>query len=207
MKSSTAKQKSLHGSSSFSVLSGSAGDIVIERESQNEFLNALRKLQQERLIVARLGFAEKAFELDGKINELRTRIKTERKREEKLLVREGMNELREIQQEKRQLLEDELEREKREFEAKFEEEMQTMLNRQERDFVNLVKNATRRAIGRVKKCNCTKPYLCRHNKTASYNTRKPSKEVVTYRRNAQRLKKGKPHPPCGIVISNSEKTA
>jgi hypothetical protein len=48
--------------------------------------------------------------------------------------------------------------------------------------------ATRRALGRVKKCNCKQPYLCSHNKTASFNTRRPLKVVVQYRRNARRLK-------------------
>lgn len=40
----------------------------------------------------------------------------------------------------------------------------------------------------MKKCNCRQAYLCSHNKTASFNTRRPLKIVVQYRRNARRLK-------------------
>ena len=188
MESSTTKQKALTGSSSNSVISGTIP--VIKRESQNAFLNALRKLQQERLIVARLGFAEKAFELDKSIEILRKKVKEEKKKEEKKLLEEGLKALNKKQKEKRKKLEEDLEKEKQELEEKFSEEGKLLLQRQERELLNLIKGATRRAIGRVKKCNCAKPYLCHHNKTASYNTRKPSKEVVQYRRNAARLKKG-----------------
>ena len=56
-----------------------------------------------------------------------------------------------------------------------------------------MESATRRAVGRAKKCNCLHEYTCRHNKTASYNTRRPSHTVVQYRRNAKRLKEaGRP---------------
>ncbi|CAN0434326.1 unnamed protein product, partial [Discosporangium mesarthrocarpum] len=54
----------------------------------------------------------------------------------------------------------------------------------------LVESAIKRAVGRSKSCTCRKPYLCRHNKTASYNTRRPKKEVIHYRRNAKRLRHG-----------------
>ena len=51
-----------------------------------------------------------------------------------------------------------------------------------------MESATRRAVGRAKKCNCLHEYTCRHNKTASYNTRRPTHTVIQYRRNAKRLK-------------------
>ena len=40
---------------------------------------------------------------------------------------------------------------------------------------------TQTHTGKVKRCNCPEPYLCRHNKTASYNTRRPAKEVLKYK--------------------------
>ena len=87
--------------------------------------------------------------------------------------------------------------------------------------MRLMENASRRAIGKAKKCNCTEPYLCSHNKVpspcssptsrpaqtrptqpslrtpnaqvASYNTRRPTKTVVQYRRNGKRLRQsGRP---------------
>ena len=54
----------------------------------------------------------------------------------------------------------------------------------------MLENAERRAMGKVKKCNCGNWYLCRHNKTASYNTRRPAQEVIQYRRNSKRLRRG-----------------
>ena len=45
-------------------------------------------------------------------------------------------------------------------------------------------------MGKAKKCNCTDWYLCRHNKTASWNTRRAKPKVVQYRRNSKRLKRG-----------------
>jgi hypothetical protein len=39
--------------------------------------------------------------------------------------------------------------------------------KQEREFIELVQDGTKRAIGRSKSCSCTRKYLCTHNKTAS----------------------------------------
>ena len=53
--------------------------------------------------------------------------------------------------------------------------------------------ANRAAAGKAGKCTCRDPYVCSHNKIASYNTRKPAKVVIEYRRNAKRLKRaGRP---------------
>ena len=43
-------------------------------------------------------------------------------------------------------------------------------------YFNIQANS-RRALGRTKKCTCDKAYVCRHNKTASYNTRRPVYKV------------------------------
>jgi hypothetical protein len=47
---------------SYSAASSGAADKIIESDST---MSKLKKLQRERLIVARLGFAEKACEIDG----------------------------------------------------------------------------------------------------------------------------------------------
>ena len=171
---------------SFSALS-SQHSVTSDTESD---ANALKKLQKERLLVARLGFPEKAFELDKRIEELRKRVKEWRQKEDEELLNQRMKLLHVSHNRKWAKLEQQLKEEEQEFERRIAEEEKNLLAKQERDFLHLLDTTTRRAIGRVKKCNCTKPYLCRHNKTASYNTRKPSKDVVTYRRNARRLRKG-----------------
>ncbi|CAM9329738.1 unnamed protein product [Pylaiella littoralis] len=52
----------------------------------------------------------------------------------------------------------------------------------------LIEETAQRAYGGVSSCQCQKTYLCRHNKTASYNTRKPTREVIRLRQNAERLR-------------------
>eukprot|EP01041_Mallomonas_annulata_P011296 gene11296-23636_t len=200
-------------SSMSGISAASSNNNYVDPHAPNAFLKALRKLQHERLVVARLGFPEKAFELDQMISVMREKAKLERKKEEKKILHDSMKQITKILKSKKEKFEEELKKEIDIMEAKFNEEGEELLKRQERDFINCLKAATRRAIGRVKKCNCQQPYLCRHNKTASYNTRKPSKEVVQYRRNAQRLKQGgKPEEALlwqekAIVLDQSEQEA
>ena len=54
--------------------------------SENE--NILKKLQHERLLVSRLGFPEKAFELDREINYLRNKVRLARARQEAIVLKE-----------------------------------------------------------------------------------------------------------------------
>jgi hypothetical protein len=153
-------------------------------------INMLRQLQKERLIVSRLGFPDKAFELDKEIERMREKARKARNREESKILEQRMKLLRVSHMRKQQRLEYILEQETNEMMERFRQEEENCLKRQEQEFLRVLENATRRAVGRVKKCNCTAPYLCRHNKTASYNTRRPSKIVVQYRRNGKRLRQG-----------------
>ncbi len=59
-----------------------------------------------------------------------------------------------------------------------QDELMHVLERQEEEFSSAIENAARRAVGMSKVCQCKQQYLCRHNRTSSYNTRRPSKEVV-----------------------------
>ena len=62
--------------------------------------------------------------------------------------------------------------------------------RHEKEFADIIEQAERRAIGKAKTCSCPVDYVCTHNKSASFNTRKPHPQVVQYRSNARRLKRG-----------------
>ena len=168
----------------------SAISSVMSAHEEKTAQSALRALQQERLIVSRLGFPEKAFELDRQIDLIRGKVKAERDKEEAQLVEQRMKMLAGSHARKRMNLERQLHDEKTKLEKQYEDEEADLLGRHERDFLALLEGATRRAIGRVKKCNCQHAYLCKHNKTTSYNTRRPTKLVVQYRRNAKRLKHG-----------------
>ena len=157
-------------------------------EGEDHAANALKQLQKERLIVSRLGFPDKAFELDKEIELMRSKAQTQRDKEEEKILEQRMKLLHVSHVRKEQRLEFILMGEAKELKEHFKDEEDKLLKRQEIEFLRVLESATRRAIGRVKKCNCTQPYLCRHNKVASYNTRRPSKVVVQYRRNAKRLK-------------------
>lgn len=175
---------------SHSGLSSSVHSSAIQ---DNNAVSALKMLQKERLIVSRLGFADRAMEIDKEIEVMRQRAKKAREEEEHEIIEKRMKVLHMAQRRKEQRLEYILAEETRQMNERFKKEEDKMLKRQEQEFLRVLENASRRAIGRVKKCNCETPYTCRHNKTASYNTRRPSYLVIKYRRNAKRLKQaGRP---------------
>jgi hypothetical protein len=173
-------------------------------DGEKNVMSALRILQKERLIVTRLGFPDKAMELDKEIELMRVKVKIAREKEEETIVAQRMKLLGLAHMRKQARLEYILSEEWKDLMTKNKEEEDRMVKRQELEFLRVLESATRRAIGRVKKCNCDKAYLCRHNKTASYNTRKPSKVVVQYRRNARRLRQaGRPEE--GLVWDEKAK--
>lgn len=182
--------KSLKRRYSYSALSSSIHSLV---SGGNNAISALRMLQKERLIVSRLGFPDKAMELDKEIEIMREKAKKARAEEEAKILFQRMKTLAISHHRKEQRLEFILAEETRQMMEVFKQEEGKMLKRQEIEFLRVLENATRRAIGRVKKCNCATAYTCRHNKTASYNTRRPTHTVIQYRRNAKRLKQaGRP---------------
>lgn len=169
---------------SYSALSSSIQSIT----QDNNAISALRMLQKERLIVSRLGFPDRAMELDREIEVMRMKAKKARAEEEGKILFQRMKTLGMSHARKEQRLEFILAEETRKMNERFENEERKLLRRQEIEFLRVLENATRRAIGRAKKCNCPTTYTCRHNKTASYNTRRPTYTVIQYRRNAKRLR-------------------
>lgn len=151
-------------------------------------VSALRNLQKERMIATRLGFPDKAYELDREIELMRDKAKTQRDKEEAQILALRMRSLKVSHTRKQHRLEYLIAQETAELEEKIKSEEHKLIKRQELEFVRILEGASRRAIGKTKKCNCVAAYLCRHNKTASYNTRRPSKTVVQYRRNSRRLR-------------------
>jgi hypothetical protein len=161
---------------------------VMSVDDEKNATSMLRKLQKERLIVSRLGFPEKAMELDEQIEKMRVEAKKARDKEDQDVLDQRMKVLGISHARKEGRFEFMLAQEVREMIERFEREEEKLLKRQEVEFLRVLESATRRALGKSKKCNCPKAYLCRHNKTASYNTRRSSRTVVTYRRNAKRLR-------------------
>lgn len=83
-----------------------------------------------------------------------------------------------------------LQNEKNYLERSITKEVDQMKTRHEKEFADIIEQAERRAIGKAKTCSCPVDYICTHNKSASFNTRKPHPQVVQYRSNARRLKRG-----------------
>ncbi|CBJ34021.1 hypothetical protein Esi_0871_0001 [Ectocarpus siliculosus] len=144
----------------------------------------LKKLQKERLIVARLGFPDKAMEIDEHIEKIRADLRSEREKVDSRILEEELAALAIQHREKLASLEQELKEDEQKVSRSFERERAVLLRKQEKQFVQLVDDAIKRAIGKSKK------YLCHHNKTASFNTRRPKKEVIHFRKNAKRLRHG-----------------
>ena len=156
-------------------------------------VNALKMLMKERLIVSRLGFPDKAMQLDLEIELMRKQAMDEKKAAEDEIVEQRMKLLRVSHGRKNQRLEYTLSMETNELMEQFSHEEQHLLDRQEQDFIKMLEVANRAAMGKPKKCTCRDPYVCQHNKIASYNSRKPAKIVIEYRKNAKRLKQaGRP---------------
>ena len=175
---------------SFSQGSSNHSSVNIEGQSGQ---NALKMLMKERIIVSRLGFPDKAMELDMQIDAMRKIALDERKKEENEIIDQRMTLLSTSHGRKRSRLEYTLAQETEALVTRFEAEEQHLLDRQEQDFIKMLEVANRAAMGKPKKCTCRDPYVCQHNKIASYNSRKPAKVVIEYRRNAKRLKQaGRP---------------
>ena len=181
------KTSELKKHKSYSGLSTNSGLSDQEKNDMNVDC-LLRQLQKERNTMAKLGFIEKAEELDTEINYYVKKAKKQRKEEEEELLNEQLLIWNNKSTRRKQRLENELESEKKQLHEKHNNEIFKLTNQQKNEFIKLLEDTQKRAIGKIKECNCKSWYLCKHNKSASYNTRKPKPEVVTYKKNSKRLK-------------------
>jgi len=172
---------------SYSNTSSVNSDI---NNDNNNAISALKKLQKERLIISRLGFAEKAHELDKEIEIMREKASKLREKEENELLNEMMMILKKKNERKKQRVLDVLNQEKTCLRNTIRMEKQKLIEKQNMEFQNIVESTERKSIGKIKKCDCKLLYLCNHNKTSSWNIRKPKPIVVLYRKNSKRLKQG-----------------
>ena len=104
----------------------------------NNAISALRTLQKERLIVSRLGFPDKAQELDRQIEGMRTEAKKMREAEDNNILTQKMKSLAVSQRRKEQRLEYVLAEEVSEMRAKFRLEEEKLLRRQEQEFLQVL---------------------------------------------------------------------
>lgn len=162
----------------------------VGEEAGDDPIARLKALQKERLIVVRMGFVERANQLDAEIAEWRAKAARAKADGEAALLDQNLRELESKIMLRRERLVKELDVETQELDDVLLGEFNKMRLGQRQEFLRIVENCERRAMGKVKKCNCGSPFLCKHNKTASYNIRKPIKEVLNFRQNSKRLRKG-----------------
>jgi hypothetical protein len=70
--------------------SHSAMSSSVSHHDETDKVSALRSLQKERLIVSRLGFVDKAMELDQEIELMREKVSKAREKEEEMLLKKKM---------------------------------------------------------------------------------------------------------------------
>ena len=116
-------------------------------------ISALKKLQKERLIISRLGFAERAYELDKQIEIMREKAKIVRKEEEEKLMNEMLETLHKKNERKQQRLDAVIKQEHDELEDSIKKEKEEMIQKHHNEFLKIIENAERKSIGKIKSCN------------------------------------------------------
>lgn len=170
---------------------GSSPACMQRDRSQLGKASDLKVLRNERALFQRLGFIEHVYALDEKI---KTTEKMERSRTAEKVQNEMNRRLRFLRaQQKKRIctLQEELDEQiacaRRQHKLN-EEKLAEQHHEQRRLFLE---QTLRRATGEEAastQCTCTNPFLCRHNKTASYRLRKMNPLVVKYRAAAERLR-------------------
>ncbi|CAM9194322.1 unnamed protein product, partial [Discosporangium mesarthrocarpum] len=138
--------------------------------------------------MARMGFLDKVMEIDGLIEAERARLKKERDEQETKILNQKMGGLQMAHRRRLMNLDREQMGQIRALKEKGASDVEELKTKQKKEYDHLISETATRATGGVSSCVCANKHLCRHNKSASYNTRKPSKDVIRLRQNAQRLR-------------------
>ena len=160
------------------------------QDFEGSAMTQLKKLQRERMILTRLGFSEKAEKLDLEIDRVRKAALKQRESEFSKLYNDHVCVLEKKQERRADRLEAVLRAKKKILDTEIQQEYDNLLLSHQQEFLNLYANTERKAIGKVSQCNCLNEYVCHHNKSSSYNTRKSKPQVVLYRNSSKRLKQG-----------------
>ncbi|CAM9702387.1 unnamed protein product, partial [Sphacelaria rigidula] len=138
--------------------------------------------------MARMGFVDKAEELDRMIEAERTRLKKERDEQDAKVLDQKMAGLRVSHTRRGEAMDAAQIARIRALKEKCAAELEELKVKQKTEYDILISETATRATGGVSSCACTDAYKCRHNRSASYNTRKPTKDVIRLRQNGQRLR-------------------
>lgn len=149
----------------------------------------MQELQVERAYMRRMGFMEVMRLIDDRIEKIRSESMAERGVLEKQLIETRLKGLERAQAQRIRSLDTKLERERQDMFQKFAQEESAMIKKHQRAYTGLVEETANRATGGILQGNTeTAHYMSKQNKSASYKTRKPSHDVIRYRKSAQRLR-------------------
>jgi len=160
--------------------------LCIARNKQNVAEQRKLEAQRQELLHMPDLFREQIMDMDEEMQALQTIAAQERVEMETHIVNRVMNEFLQQHEERLQQINAEFDEEVLELRKQFVNEEKRQMHKQERSFLSIISTATRK-LQKGKTCDCRHQYMCRHNKTASYNTRHVSRLVLTYRSNAKRL--------------------
>ncbi|CAM9213531.1 unnamed protein product, partial [Phaeothamnion confervicola] len=163
---------------------------VKKKKTRAEIIAAmdLQELQLERIAMSRMGFLDKVEEIDAAIERERERLRESREEKEKQILDQKLAGLEMSQRRRIVGLEGRLVAEETALRRRCEKEAEELHAKHKSAYDQLIEETATRATGGVSSCTCTSEHLCRHNKSASYNTRKPTKDVIRLRQNAERLR-------------------
>lgn len=154
----------------------------------------LKELQEERLLMQRLGFVEHVYALDKKIEQLLNFQKQKFEIKKKEYNQRKINLLYLQQEQKMNDYKKELQRiyETTKEQCKKREALLVETHKRERsEFIErTIRTATCSDVSATV-CSCKNNYTCPHNKTARYRLRKRNPMVIKYLNAARRLRKNK----------------
>ena len=185
-------EKAIGGGLKLDKTKSSSNMSSVSRESQHEGKSnesVLTALVRERNTMAKLGFLERAEEIDAEIKEFTSKVNEDRKAEEKRIYKEQEVALdKKLERRSNRVLVG-LEQEENALHEIQKEELNKLIRRQVDEFTKLIEDTKRRAVGKAKTCNCMSWYACTHNKSSSYKTRRSKPEVIILKRNGDRLRR------------------
>ena len=158
----------------------------VERNRQN--IADIRALEQERQDLIRMPdlFQKRIQEMDDQLALMHVSAQQERQEMEAHIVHRVMTDYVQQRDSKLQAMYTEFDQETAQLRQQFAQEEKKQIRKQERSFLSIIQTATRK-LQKGQTCDCKHQYMCRHNKSASYNTRHVSRTVLSFRANAKRL--------------------
>jgi len=149
----------------------------------------MASLKKDRHMYGLVGLTDRAVQVDKAISKVRAIAEREADVMDARVVERKVAKVQWEHKKRLNVFEAENDQFLNALEAKCGEEKKSMLKQQEDEIMQVFGSTRVKLDGPSRKgCTCPKPYLCRHNKEASFGMRRPSKELIETRDTARKLK-------------------